>query len=134
MLLALTAAALFGIGTWMILARRLSRIILGLGLIGHGANLLLLLSGTRGRAPIFGDGDPAEFSDPLPQALVLTAIVIAFAVTMFLLAMAFRSWQLTGRDEVEDDIEDRFIARAHPADEEVVDETLAVRAAEADEP
>jgi multicomponent Na+:H+ antiporter subunit C len=55
--------------------------------------------------------DPAAVSDPLPQALVLTAIVITFGVTAFLLALALRSWLLTGSDAVEDDIEDRRIAR-----------------------
>ena len=45
-------------------------------------------------------------SDPLPQALVLTAIVISLGTTAFLLAMAYRSWQLTGHDDVQDDVED----------------------------
>ena len=48
-------------------------------------------------------------SDPLPQAMVLTAIVITFGLTAFLLAVAYRSWQLTGHDEVQDDLEDRQI-------------------------
>src|SRR5690606_39515382 len=48
--------------------------------------------------------------DPLPQALALTAIVITFALTTFLLALAFRSWVLLGHDEVQDDVEDRRVA------------------------
>jgi multicomponent Na+:H+ antiporter subunit C len=61
-------------------------------------------------------------SDPLPQALALTAIVITFGVSAFLLALAYRSWLLTRSDEVEDDVEDRRIAelaasRAHRAED-----------------
>lgn len=132
-LLAATAALLFACGTWLVTTRRLSRIVLGIGLLGHGANLLLLLAGRRGSAPVFGTDDPAEFADPLPQALGLTAIVITFGVTLFLLAMAYRSWQLNGHDEVEDDLEDRFIAAASVADAEVEDEALAVQASEREE-
>ncbi|HVM03152.1 MAG TPA: NADH-quinone oxidoreductase subunit K, partial [Acidimicrobiales bacterium] len=82
-----------------------------LALLGHGANLLLLLAGGRaGRAPIVGAGD-GPVADPLPQALALTAIVITFGITAFLLALAYRSWLLRHDDEVEDDVEDRRIAR-----------------------
>ncbi|HAP77400.1 MAG TPA: sodium:proton antiporter [Acidimicrobiaceae bacterium] len=132
-LLAATAALLFACGTWLVTTRQLSRIVLGIGLLGHGANLLLLLAGRRGSAPVFGTSDPEGFADPLPQALGLTAIVITFGVTLFLLAMAYRSWQLTGRDEVEDDFEDRFVA-ANTADAaEVDDEEHAVHAIEQEE-
>ncbi|MGA1747916.1 MAG: NADH-quinone oxidoreductase subunit K, partial [Ilumatobacteraceae bacterium] len=55
-------------------------------------------------------------SDPLPQALALTAIVITFGVTAFLLALGYRSWQITSDDMVEDDLEDRFLARRRAAD------------------
>lgn len=108
--LAFTAAALFAIGTYLVLQRKLSRIIIGIGLLGHGANVLFILSGHRGTPPLIDTGDPAGFSDPLPQAMVLTAIVITFAVSAFLLAMAYRSWLLTHDDEVEDDVTDRLIA------------------------
>lgn len=121
-LLAATAAALFGIGTWLLLQRRLSRIIVGIGLIGHGTNILLLTSGgPGGLPPLIGRGDPADFSDPLPQALALTAIVITFGVTAFLLAMAYRSWQLTHDDIVSDDLEDRMVALRRRADSDVAD-------------
>ena len=56
-------------------------------------------------------------SDPLPQALVLTAIVISLGTTAFVLAMAYRSWQLTGHDDVQDDVEDAAIRRLAAADE-----------------
>ncbi len=109
-LLAFVAAVLFACGTWLLTQRRLSRIIIGVGLLGHGANLLLMTAGESGRPPIIGRG-AGDYADPLPQALALTAIVITFGVTAFLLALGYRSWQITGDDEVEDDVEDRFVAR-----------------------
>lgn len=112
LLLALVTAVLFGCGAWLLMQRRLTRIIVGIGLLGHGANMLLITAGRSGRAPIIDPTlDPEVYSDPLPQALALTAIVITFGVTAFLLALGFRSWQLTSDDRVEDDVEDRIIAR-----------------------
>ena len=61
--------------------------------------------------PILSDGEVGEYADPLPQAMALTAIVITFAILAFLLALAYRSWTITHDDEVEDDVEDRRIAR-----------------------
>ena len=136
LVLALSTALLFSFGTWLLLQRRLSRLIIGLGLISHGANLLLLQSGQkRGVAPFIGATGGRPIADPMPQALALTAIVISFGVTAFLLALAYRSWQLTGDDLVEDDVEDRRIAKEGAAaiDEEVVDEeALAAAAVNAD--
>lgn len=113
--MAITVAVLYGAGTYLLLQRNLSRIVIGLAVLGHGANLLLLLAGGRaGKAPIVGEGTgPA--ADPLPQALALTAIVITFGVSAFLLALAYRSWMLNRSDEVEDDVEDRRIAEAAAA-------------------
>jgi multicomponent Na+:H+ antiporter subunit C len=128
--MAATAATLFAIGTYLLLQRKLSRIIIGLGLISHGANVLFVNSGRRGLPPIIGQGDPSEFADPIPQALVLTAIVIGFGTTALLLALAYRSWLLTADDEVEDDIEDRLIAGRGYSDLEISDETLLVDEAE----
>ena len=110
-LLVVTAGFLCACGTYLLLGRRLSRIIIGFGLLGHGINVLLVLSGGDGGQPAFVGGDADRFADPLPQALVLTAIVITFGVIAFLLALAYRSWQVTEDDEVEDDREDRRIAR-----------------------
>ncbi|MCB0962104.1 MAG: NADH-quinone oxidoreductase subunit K [Acidimicrobiales bacterium] len=118
--LAAASAVLFGLGSWLLMQRRLSRIIIGLGLLGHGANLLLMLSAGRRGEAVFIDGG-TDFADPLPQAFALTAIVITFGVIAFLLALAWRSVELTGDDLVEDDREDRRIARRR----EVVDEELA---------
>ena len=111
-LLAVTAGVLCASGTYLVLGRQLSRVVIGIGLLGHGVNVLLVLSGGQGGEPAFVGGDPDRFADPLPQALVLTAIVITFGVIVFLLALAFRSWRVTANDEVEDDVEDRRIARA----------------------
>ena len=107
---ALLIAVLAGTGTYLVMHRTLTRIILGLGLLGNAINLLILSSGDGpGVTPIIGQ--EGDFTDPVPQALVLTAIVIGFAVTSFLLAMAYRAWTIDGTDEVEDDIDDRRLAR-----------------------
>ena len=119
LVLAAVTAILFAAGTWLLLQRRLTRIVIGIGLLGHGANLLLVTSGGRaGRVPIL-DGEvtnSAAYSDPLPQALALTAIVITFGVTAFLLALGYRSWQINQDDKVEDDLEDRLVARRNRTD------------------
>jgi multicomponent Na+:H+ antiporter subunit C len=108
---ALLIAVLAGTGTYLVMHRTLTRIILGLGLLGNAINLLILSSGDGpGVTPIIGQ--EGDFTDPVPQALVLTAIVIGFAVTSFLLAMAYRAFTIDGSDEVEDDITDRRLARS----------------------
>lgn len=106
-----TIAVLYGVGVWLLLQRSLSRIVIGLAVLGHGANLLLLAAGGPPGAPPVAGADPAITADPLPQALALTAIVITFGVSAFLLALAYRSWVQRRDDEVEDDVEDRRIAR-----------------------
>jgi multicomponent Na+:H+ antiporter subunit C len=133
-LLAATSAALFAVGTYLVLQRQLSRIIIGLGLLTHGANVLLIAAGRSGRPPLIGRGPASTFSDPLPQALVLTAIVITFAVTALLLALAYRSWLLTDDDEVEDDVGDRAISRGHQPEKEVADQEQSITEDEAAAP
>jgi multicomponent Na+:H+ antiporter subunit C len=123
LLMALTAAGLFAIGTYLLLQRRLSRVIVGVGLIGHGANVVFVTATRRGRPPLVGQGAAAQLADPLPQALVLTAIVISFGVTALLLALAYRSWLLTEDDEIADDADDRMLGRT--IDTEVIDEQEA---------
>src|SRR5699024_6942514 len=89
-------------------------------------------AGRRGRAPLIGSGDGSRFADPLPQALVLTAIVIGFGVTGLLLALAYRSWLLSDDDEIADDAEDVAVAAGQRHDDEVGDAaTLEVEAVEA---
>lgn len=113
--LVIAVVALVGSGVFLITSRALSRIVLGFSLLGHAAVLSLLASGgPAGRAPI--GADPAGIADPLPQAFSLTAIVISFGLTLFLLAMAVRQRQLTGDDLVQDDIEDRRIAASADMD------------------
>lgn len=132
-MLAFAAAFLFATGTYLLLQRRLSRILIGVGLIGHGSNVLLLVSGRGGLAPVIDTADESDFADPLPQALALTSIVITFGVTAFLLALGYRSWRITHDDVVEDDVEDRFIARRREADTLVEDQRLAGREQAAEE-
>src|SRR5690554_5594525 len=93
--LAIVIAVQVGGGLYLLLERTLTRIALGVVMLGNGINILLLVvSGPPGGAPLANVTDPAEMADPLPQALVLTAIVITLAVAAFLVAMAYRSWQL----------------------------------------
>ena len=132
-LLAATAAFLFSVGTYLVLQRKLSRIILGLGLLTHGANILIITSGHRGLPALIGSGPADAFSDPLPQALALTAIVITFAVTTLLLALAYRSWLLTDDDEVQDDIADRAVARGDFASKDLLDQELSAELGPGDE-
>lgn len=108
--LAAAVAALFGCGTFLMLQRQLTRVVVGLSLLAHGANLLIVMSkGGPAAATFVGDGSERAMLDPLPQAFVLTAIVIAFGTTSLLLALAYRSWVITHDDEVEDDVEDRLV-------------------------
>ena len=115
--LILAASAMIGCGVYLVLERSLTRVLVGVVMLGNGVNVLFLISsGPPGRAPIVDENNPAAMSDPLPQALVLTAIVISLATAAFVLAMAYRSWQLTGHDDVQDDVEDRAIRRLAAAD------------------
>lgn len=90
--LALLVAALGASGTWLMLRRGVLRRVLGIMLLGHAVNLLVfcMTGGTRRAAPLLREGGEASTSalqDPLPQALVLTAIVIGFALQAFVLAL-----------------------------------------------
>jgi multicomponent Na+:H+ antiporter subunit C len=119
LVLVLLAGVLFGSGVYLLLARSLSRALLGIILVSNGANVLFLVAGGRaGRAPIVGLNPEEQMSDPLPQAMVLTAIVITLAMTGFIMALAHRSWQLSRSDTVEDDSEDvRIVRKADSHDE-----------------
>jgi multicomponent Na+:H+ antiporter subunit C len=90
----MTAAIAVGIlvtaGVYLILQRGLIRIALGFIMLGHAANVIVVAAGgmqLRG-APLVGHGPADEMADPLPQAFVLTAIVITFGITVYLLALA----------------------------------------------
>jgi multisubunit Na+/H+ antiporter MnhC subunit len=93
---------LFACGTYLLLQRSLLQVIVGLSLFSYGANLALMVAGglKRGRPPLLTVGAP--YADPLPQALVLTAIVISFGMTAFALVLAFRTRQVCGSNEVDD--------------------------------
>lgn len=123
--LIVVVGALAGIGTYLATSRVLSRIVLGFALLGHAAVLALTTAGgAAGNPPLADRTAPEDSSNPLPQALSLTAIVISFGLTLFLLALARRQRELSGDDLVEDDLEDRRIAAAShtPPTDEVDDE------------
>jgi multicomponent Na+:H+ antiporter subunit C len=122
-------AGLVATGTFLVTSRSLSRIVLGFALLGHAAVIALLASGGRAGSPPIVDGEPAaDMVDPLPQALSLTAIVISFGLTLFVLALARRQQLLSGDDLVEDDVEDRRIATTRDRRARAVDETLELEA------
>ena len=126
LVLIIVMAVLFACGVYAMLERSLTRVLIGFLLLGNAANLLLLIvMGQPGLAPFYDDGrtDPAEMSDPLPQALALTAIVITFGISAFLLALIYRSWQLGQADTVIDDAEDIAIReRTASEPEDAMDE------------
>ncbi len=112
--LAVTVGALFACGIYLMLSRNLIRVLLGFLLAGHAVNLLLL-SNSDGAAPIVGEPSNGEpMADPVPQALILTAIVISLAVTTFLLAMAYRNYKVTEEPEIGHDTEDVELEDASP--------------------
>ncbi|MEO9247139.1 sodium:proton antiporter [Citricoccus nitrophenolicus] len=88
--LAVTVGVLTAAGVWLLQQRSMVRTIFGLTLISHAANLLLLASGVPGwrTEPLMSTAQAADAADPLPQAFVLTAIVISMATTIFMLALA----------------------------------------------
>ncbi len=106
LLLALGIGTLAGCGTWLLLRARTFDVILGLTLLSYAVNLFIFAMGRVkvGALPIVGDAGPATLAnttDPLPQALVLTAIVISFAMTAVLLAIALRTWAEAASDHVD---------------------------------
>jgi multisubunit Na+/H+ antiporter MnhC subunit len=113
-------AVLFACGVYAMLERSLTRVLIGFLLLGNAANLLLLIvMGQPGVAPFYdGETDSADMSDALPQALALTAIVITFGISAFLLALIYRSWQLGQADTVIDDAEDVAIRTRTAAEPE----------------
>ena len=97
---ALVAAGLFGCGIYMVLSRHVVRVILGLSLLTTAVNLVLFLAGRirSAQPPLIREGAErlGESADPVPQALVLTAIVIGFALTVILTALALRRYRGDG--------------------------------------
>src|SRR3954470_24437305 len=106
-LLAIVVGCLYAAGIYMMLRRSLFKLILGLVLLSHGANLLIFTVGglTRARPPIVPPGAAAPVApsvDPMPQALILTAIVIGFGVLAFSLVLFHRGYQTFGSDDPDD--------------------------------
>ena len=105
-ILALGIGALAGSGVWLILRPRTFQVIIGLSLLSYAVNLFIVAMGRlrTGRRPVLAarvPGDPSQYADPLPQALVLTAIVISFATTALFLVVLLASRGLTGTDHVD---------------------------------
>jgi multicomponent Na+:H+ antiporter subunit C len=123
----MTAAIIVGMlaagGTYLILQRGIVRMALGFVLLGHAATTLLMASGGVGRRAVAFIGESGDLADPLPQAFALTAIVISFGITAFLLTLAFRGRDVLGHDDIE-----------APRDQVVPSEPEAVQRRGADPP
>lgn len=107
LLLAITSGVLYAAGTYLMLRRRLAQLIIGLGLLANGTNLLIFAAGglTRAHPPVVPAGSQQmvpPFADPVPQALILTAIVIGFGLLAFALVLAHRVHATAGTDDVDE--------------------------------
>mgnify|MGYP000342014407 FL=1 len=103
-LVAVLTGVLFAAGIYQMLKRSVLRLIIGLALLGHGANLFLFaMGGLRpGLAPIIGLGPTEQMVDPVPQALILTAIVIGLAMQAFVLVLSYRTHEEAGTDSLDE--------------------------------
>jgi multicomponent Na+:H+ antiporter subunit C len=104
---AITSGVLYATGLYLMLRRRLAQIIIGIGLLSNGTNLLIFAAGglTRSNPPVVSEATgqlQVPYADPVPQALILTAIVIGFGVIAFSLVLAHRVHQSLGTDDVDD--------------------------------
>ncbi|WP_067838156.1 Na(+)/H(+) antiporter subunit C [Nocardia lijiangensis] len=112
----LTLLVLIGVltacGVYLILERAVSKMLLGMILFGNAVNLLILTVGGPDGEPPIGDGEgaPEGMTDPLAQAMVLTAIVITMGLAAFVLSLAYRSYILTTTDDVQNDPGDAEVA------------------------
>ena len=105
-ILAVVIGVLYASAVYLLLRRSLVKLLLGLALLSHATNLLIFVASglTRGGAPVIGpdvDTLTGPFADPLPQALILTAIVISLGVIAFALALASRVYQEFGSDDLD---------------------------------
>ena len=105
LLLAIAVGALYATGIYMMLRRSFVKLIIGLALISHGANLLIFAAGglVRGSPALIPEGEShltTEYSDPLPPALILTAIVISFAILAFTIVLVKRTYKEVGTDDL----------------------------------
>jgi len=104
MVMAVVIGVLFAAGVYLMLRRSIVKLLLGLMLLSHGANLLLFTVGglRRGAPPLWVDGMHGPVADPLPQALILTAVVIGFGLIAFTLVLAYRVDEVVGSDDLDD--------------------------------
>jgi len=106
LLLVILVGVLYAGGVYLMFRRSMVRMLLGLVLISNGANILIFLIGgiTKGKAPII-QADERHFTDiyadPIPQALILTAIVISFALTAFAIVLLHKVYSTTGSDDLD---------------------------------
>ena len=118
-LLAIVAGVLYATGLYLMLRRRLAQLIIGLSLVSNGSNILILSAAgvTRGKPPLISEGIAVEqYADPVPQSLILTAIVIGFGVLAFSLVLAHRVHQSTGSDDIDSIGPDSATASSDPPD------------------
>lgn len=104
LLLAIVAGVLYAAGVYLMLRRRLAQLIIGLSLLSNGSNILILSAAgvTRAKPPLIAPGvNPDQFADPVPQSLILTAIVIGFGVLAFSLVLSHRIHQSVGSDDID---------------------------------
>ncbi|WP_322817580.1 NADH-quinone oxidoreductase subunit K [Tepidiforma sp.] len=106
LLLAVTVGWLYACGLYLLLRRTLAQMVIGLALLTNGANVLIFVAAglVRGEPPIIGGGDStlgAGAADPVPQALILTAIVIGFAIQAFAMALAYRVYRSVASDDID---------------------------------
>lgn len=106
-LLAIVIGAMYAISAYLLLRRRLAQVVIGIGILGNATNLLIFTVGglERGRPPIVPVGldvPTAAVADPLPQALILTAIVIGFGVLAYVLVLAKRTRDIVDTDDLDE--------------------------------
>lgn len=105
-LMAVVVGSLYATGIYLLLRRSLVKLVLGLAMLGHAANLLIFTAGgfVRGAPPLIEEGakklEP-PYADPLPQALILTAIVIGFGVQAFAIVLLKRAYQAVQTDDMD---------------------------------
>jgi multicomponent Na+:H+ antiporter subunit C len=123
----LLVGGLTSAGVYLLLERNLTRMLLGLLLVGNAVNLLILtVGGRRGNPPIRGrtsDGQTVT-ADPLAQGMILTAIVISMGIAAFVLALTYRSYRLSRAEDVGNDPEDARVSRLSERSEAAVDEDV----------
>lgn len=125
LVIALLAGGLFGIAIFLMLRRSVVKLIIGLCVLSHATNLVIFAAGglTRGTPPIVHDGDtapPPHHADPIPQALILTAIVIGFGLLAFMMTLVSRASRQSGTED-----SDAFTAADPAADQSIINNEVA---------